>query len=91
MAASFELFPGYRAEKLDETESSRLAYRIHGLRKAYYLMRSEANSEMLFALSSEMQTTKIRGFAWFTDCDGTLKPHQQGFIRVARKELRDEL
>lgn len=91
MAESFELFPGYRAEKLPEGDSSRLAYRIHGPRKAYHLMRAEANSEWLFALSSEMQTTKICGFAWFSDRDGTLKPHKQGFILVAQKEAHDEL
>ncbi len=77
MAESFELFPGYRAEKLDDATSPRIAYRVIGPRKTFRLMRNQPNPTMLFVLCDDkagLRTTKIRGFAWFTDRDGTLRP-----------------
>ncbi len=73
--ATFELFPGYVAEQLPETPGKiEFAYKVTGPRKVFMLMRNRPNPNMLFVCPEGRSTGKIRGYEWFTDRDGTLKP-----------------
>lgn len=41
----------------------------------YYLLRNKIRPEMLFAIHAwKLNKAKIKGFSWFTDKDGELKP-----------------
>ena len=74
IAEVVEVFLGYRVEKLDEKEEICCAYKIIGPRKVFYLMRNQGNRNMLFVIPEGCRARKIRGYEWFTDQSGTLKP-----------------
>ncbi|HEX5426547.1 MAG TPA: hypothetical protein VFW94_23570 [Candidatus Acidoferrales bacterium] len=70
-----EVFPGYRVEKLEEKEEICFAYKIIGPRKTFMLMRNRVNRHALFVVGEGLRSSnKIRGYEWFTDKDGTLRP-----------------
>ena len=73
--ATFEIFPGYIAERLQETPGKiEFAYKITGPRKTFMLMRNRPNPVMLFVCPEGRKAGKMHGYEWFTDRDGTLKP-----------------
>jgi hypothetical protein len=62
-------------EKLDEPEGKiSFAYKVTGPRREWRLMRNRPNPSMLFVCPEGRRSGKIRGYEWFTDRDGTLKP-----------------
>ena len=69
-----EVFPGYTIEKLEEKEDICFAYCVIGPRKKFWLMRNKPNPSILFVCPEGRNSGKIRGYEWFTDKDGTLKP-----------------
>jgi hypothetical protein len=69
-----EIFPGYRVVKLEENDPICFAYKIIGPRKEFFLMRNKPNPSMLFAVPEGRRSCKVRGYEWFTDKDGQLKP-----------------
>lgn len=69
-----EVFPGYRVEPLEEREEFSIAYKVTGPRKTFYLMRNRVNPCMLFVCPVGGGGGRIRGYEWFTDKDGTLRP-----------------
>lgn len=79
---AFELLeiPGmsvYTAEKLPENpQAVHAAWRIHGPRKKWVLIRNAHDPHMLFPVGDPgvLSSMSIRGIRWFTDRDGTLKP-----------------
>lgn len=77
MSTLQEIFPGYTVEKLPETPGEiDYAYKITGPKKDWKLMRNRVNPHMLFAIPENILkgTGKIRGYEWFTDRTGELKP-----------------
>jgi hypothetical protein len=74
---TFELFPGYVAEQLPETPGKiGFAYKVTGPRGEWMLMRNQPNPTMLFVCPKDFgrRGAKIRGYEWFTDKGGTLRP-----------------
>lgn len=71
-----ELFPGYRIEKLDEIKDELgFAYCVIGPKREFMLMRNQLNPSLLFVCPDGMsRNCKIRGYSWFTDRDGRLRP-----------------
>jgi hypothetical protein len=70
-----EIFPGYVAEKLPETSGNiGFAYKVTGPRKEFMLLRNVPNPTMLFVCTEGAKVGKIRGYSWFCDRDGNLKP-----------------
>ena len=71
-----ELFPGYKVEKLDESAADNLgwAYKVTGPRSNWKLLRNRPNPQLLFVVGRHGSVGKIRGYEWFTDKDGTLRP-----------------
>jgi hypothetical protein len=71
-----ELFPGYRLEKIEES-GSEWAYRVVGPKgRDWKLMRNKVNPHMLFPVPGNFMTDsmKIRGYTWFSDKSGELRP-----------------
>jgi len=70
-----ELFTGYTVEALEEDKRKvSAAYKITGPRKVFYLVRNSPNPEMPFVWPEGMKGGKIRGYEWFTDKGGKLRP-----------------
>jgi hypothetical protein len=70
-----EVFPGYSYEKLPETPGQiGFAYRVSGPRKHWLLMRNQPNPSMLFVCPEGRSKGTIRGYQWFSDKSGELKP-----------------
>ena len=74
-----ELFPGYTVEKLDEPEGGELgfSYTVTGPRgKTWKLVRNKPNPSLLFPVPENFMTDsmKIRGYTWFSDKSGELRP-----------------
>ena len=61
---------GYKIEKISD-EPNKIAYKLHGPRVTYTLMRN-AKGDVLYALNSKFNICAIRGNYHFTDIEGYL-------------------
>lgn len=67
---------GYEVENTHNPNIYEPAYILHGSKGAtYVLMRNEENNAMLLAINIRYYSVaSVKGYSWFTDRDGRLKP-----------------
>ncbi len=67
---------GYEVEATGETEAGKMGYHLTGKRGATYgLMRTVKNPHVMFVVRGSTGTVaQLKGYGWFTDSDGVLRP-----------------
>ncbi len=66
---------GYDVETTGETGSGKIGYYLTGKRGAVYaLFRSVNAPASMFVVNSRGNVTALKGYGWFTDRDGELRP-----------------
>lgn len=68
---------GYRVEKSDEPGILGCAYKVFGPRCTEYgLIRNQVNPQNMFVINLKTvnPNAKLRGYGWWTDKNGDLKP-----------------
>lgn len=68
---------GYRIERTDEPGTLGYAYRIFGPRGTEFaLIRNKVNPHQMFVINTKTMNpnARIKGYGWWTDKDGELRP-----------------
>ena len=63
---------GYTVENLHQPEGGKAAYKLHGPRATYTLMRQMNDTTLMFALNSRYNICDVKGNYAFTDRTGEL-------------------
>ena len=66
---------GYKIENLNSKSALKPAYRLHGPRASYTLIRTQEHPALMFAINSKMNVTAVKGNYTWTDKDGEVVPY----------------